>query len=298
MQAKRKLIKLWMASLIAGTAVIGSGIALRLSESGALTTIARAAADSPGETALADDDWDGIPNIADNSYYRMGRDDPDSDGDGYPDGFEIGTGSDPGDPMATPMAPFTGTAVLIAPDGPDVYLVFVSASANLFSDVASSTANIVKHTPNGVIHASLPVGPAFLNRVTKLRSSDGSVVSFSLRVPRSSIGRWSVGFGMRDTANNVYCNDVFVHRRVNGNVYAITFTDDSSQRTALETVEPETPSSSGFKECVQTSVSGRNSSIRHIVNERCETRDLYECVADCGALTGATVIRLNQQWMY
>ena len=89
---------------------------------------------------------------------------------------------------------------------------------------------------------------------------------------------------------------------MNGPNNEIRFTSDVLDTSRAEPTESETGRSpnpgQGFKECEQSSYSQTGSPLRHVLSERCETRDHYICPSDCGALAGQTIIDLKKVWLY
>jgi len=288
----------WIAALLVGSLALGSGLLIESTERFQPTLLA-----NPELPPLDDHDGDGIPNIADNEYQRGDPSEADVDRDGYQDGFELATGSDPFNRYCTP-ARGSGTRILVAPDGNDVYVVFLMASDSYFTYAEDEKILFVPHNKKGPLaFVSIDVTAALLKRINKLESRDHKVRSWTLKFARKEIGLWSLGFGMTDF-ERTYCDGVLVHHRSNNLIYTVRFSDEERQVTNLEPTEAEGEAGSGnpgigFKECEQTSFVPRaNSALQIITSEVCETRENYICPPDCGALTGQVVINLGQAWLY
>jgi len=287
----------WGLLLLVGSLCMGSGLLIDLT--GNLQPVLLA---NPGFNPLGDLDRDGIPNIADNEFYGSDPAVADSDGDGFQDGFELATGGDPYDFYSRPVRS-SGTRILVAPDGIDVYLVFLRASDSHFTTAHSEKILFVEHNQYGPVAAArVDVTMGILEQVTKILSQDEMVETWTLKVRRKEIGLWSLGFGMKDL-DGQFCNGVVIHHRSNDFIYTIGFEEEDRQKTNLEPTEPESNSGSnpgiGFKECEQTSIVPQSSSpMRLVTKEVCETREQYICPPDCGALAGKIVVDLNQTWLY
>ena len=290
--------RVWIAALVAGSLTLGSGLLIESTAGFQPTLLA-----NPELPPLDDHDGDGIPNVADNEYQRGAPLEADIDRDGYQDGFELATGSNPFDYYSIPACE-SGTRILVAPDGDNVYVVFLMASNSYFMGTENEKILFVPHNKNGPLaFVSIDVTTALLKRVHEIVSQDQKVRSWTLKFTRKEIGLWSLGFGMTDLGR-VYCDGVFVHHRSNNLIYTIRFNSELIQETNLEPTEAGGEAGSGspgigFKECEQTSFVPRaNSALQIIASEVCETRENYICPPDCGALTGQVVINLGQTWLY
>ena len=289
--------RLCLALLVGATAIIGSGLTLDL-----LSGPSASAWAGPGDGGVGDSDGDGIPDLAENEYTGTAPDRFDSDGDGYGDGLEHAAGSDPTNFDSKPVES-SGVRILVAPDDESVYVVFLIASQSQFEACTRRKALFVAYAESGNVVAAtaLFLGDSAAPNVTMFESLSGNVRSWTLKVNRQDIGLWSVGLGMREH-QFAYCDGLLVNRRSNDCVYQIRFENDLHGDSHAEPTEPEGGRSpnpgQGFKECEQISFSRAGSPLRHILSERCETREHYICPADCGALQGQTVIDLKKVWLY
>jgi hypothetical protein len=286
----------WSALLALAAVLAGTGLIGELTSSARPLLLA-----GPGLAPLEDHDGDGIPNIADDVYNGCDPTRADNDGDGFRDGFELATGSDPFDYYSRPTES-SGVRVLIAPDEDDVYIVFLMASDTGFLRAGGQRILFVQHNSVGpVAFAAIDVTACFLERVHLIHSLSGQVKSWTIKVSRNDVGLWSLGFGMVDNGGR-YCDGTVVHRRANDCIYAIRFPSQAVAETNLEPTEPETRAGTnpgqGFKECEQVSYAKQGSPLRHIATEQCETREQYICPPDCGALAGRVVVDLDNIWLY
>jgi len=297
----------WSVLLAFGTLFIGWGLISDLMTDSPSCLMA-----SPGLLPLEDFDGDGIPNIADNEFQSCEPTVFDSDDDGYGDGYELATGSDPFDFESTPEHD-SGVKIVFAPDGPDVYIVFLMASDDRFVKRTSHQIRFVAQRFDGrpIAMAIVDVTAQFLKRITPNTSSSGKVISWTLKVPRKDIEIWSLGFGMRRD-DTLYTEGVVAQHRSDDRIYVSRFASEEETCTvALEHTEPGkgaggggggggSPGSGGgtFEECQQVSWSSPGSPIRYIMSESCYTRDQYICPPDCGALSGNMVIDLGKAWVY
>jgi hypothetical protein len=290
----------WTAALLVGSLALGAGLLIESTEQFQPSLLA-----NPEFPPLEDFDGDGIPNIAENEFHRVDPMEEDVDRDGYQDGFELATGSDPFNCYSTPAAA-SGTRILVAPDGNDVYVVFLMASDSCFMNIEDEKILFALHNKKGPLaFVSIDVTAALLKRVNKLASQDQRVRSWTMKFSRKEIGLWSLGFGMTDLGKT-YCDGVFIHLRKNNLIYTVRFNEEEMQVTSVEPTESGVESESGsgnpgigFKECEQTSVIFQNNpALRFIAREVCEFREHYVCPPDCGTLTGQVVINLGQVWLY
>jgi hypothetical protein len=264
---------------------------------------------SPGLLPLEDFDGDGIPNVADNEFQSCEPTVFDSDDDGYGDGFELATGSDPFDFESTPEEE-SGVRILVAPSGAYVYIVFVMASDERFAKPTSHKILFVAQRFNDgkpIAVAIVDVTSRFLKQIYPNTSSEGKVVSWTLRVPRSKVSIWSLGFGMRED-DVLHKDAILMLRRSDDLIYTARYASEGQVCTVgLEHTEPGSgtgggggPGSGGgtFEECQQDSWSSPGSPIRYIVREECRTRDMYICPPDCGSMNGYMLLDLNETWLY
>lgn len=294
----------WSVLLAFGTLFIGWGMVSDLMTDSPSNLMA-----SPGLLPLEDFDGDGIPNVADNEFQSCEPTVFDSDDDGYGDGFELATGSDPFDFESTPEKE-SGVKILIAPDGAFVYIVFVMASEERFSKPTSHKILFVaQRFDDGrpIAVAIVDVTSRFLKQIHPNTSSEGKVVSWTLRVPRSKVSIWSLGFGMRE-GDVLHKDAIVMLRRSDDLIYTASYSSEEQVCTvALQHTEPGSgtgggggPGSGGgtFEECQQVSWSSPGSPIRFIMSEKCYTRDLFICPPDCGALSGQVLLDLGKTWLY
>ena len=287
-----------------GTVLIGTGLFADLTglPPGSHHDLAFA---DPGLAPLDDIDGDGIPNVADNEYHGTSPVLADYDGDGYRDGLELAAGSDPRDYYSTPVT-FSGTRVLVAPNGDDVYIVFLMASGSGFMKSSSQRIVFARYdalVKNGpVALAFVNVSTEFLKNVHETRDVTGQVVAWTLKVRRDTVDLWAVGFGMKEDGCPLF-DETVIHRRKEGYIYTLRFPTETGPCVSnLEPTESESSSGGnpgiGFKECEQLSLSNAGSPVRNIVDEYCVDREEYICPSDCGALRGHTVIDLKKIWLY
>ncbi|MBN2490419.1 MAG: hypothetical protein JXQ29_06180 [Planctomycetes bacterium] len=276
--------------------LVGAGLMVQLGSGGCPPLEA-----ASGLAPLEDHDGDGIPNVADSAYHGCDPGLADTDGDGHRDGYELATGSDPFDYYSRP-AEVSGVRILVAPEGDSVYVVFLMASGSGFVRAGGQRIFFVQHNEQGPIAvATLDATSGFLERVHRTECLSGQVKSWTVTIPRSEVGLWSLGFGMYDDGWP-YCDGIVVHRRLNDCIYTLRFPSGIVGTSRLEATESEIRAGAqpgqGFKECEQVSCSRAGSPLRYIQSENCETREHYTCPPDCGALAGHAIVDLNQIWLY
>lgn len=243
---------------------------------------------------LVDTDGDGIPDVLETPYNRLSSTRADTDGDGFLDGFEVCGGSNPNDGGSKPEGS-SGTQVLCATDGSKVYLGFVFASKRQFSDVLRARIVVAKNLAPKPVIVKLDVTPQLLSRTSVVVSRDGMVLTLVLTVSRAQVDLWSLGSSMRDSVGHSG-NGLVINQRSDDVIYSFELPDeDVPAPSRLEPVEPSgdrggNPNASSFLECQQQAIGPSGSGFRFITSEQCVSNDLFECVADCGALTGTIVV--------
>jgi len=297
------ILLVWSVLLALGTLFVGSGLLSDLTTDSPSVLMA-----GPGLHPLDDFDGDGIPNVADNEFQSCEPTVADSDDDGYGDGYELATGSDPYDFNSIPEQR-SGVRILVAPEGDDVYIVFLMGSEDRFVKPTSHKILFVPQIggrPVGV--AIVDVTSRFLKQIHRNTSVSGRVVSWTLRARRCNIAIWSLGFGMRED-DRCYFDGIVVQQRSNNRIMTARYDSEGESCTvALQHTEPDSNSGGGggpksgggtFEECEQVSYcSSPGSPIRHVVSEKCETRDTCICPPDCGAMAGQMIIDLKKWWLY
>lgn len=243
---------------------------------------------------LIDTDGDGLPDVMETLYNRLSATSADTDGDGHSDGFEVCGGTNPNDPGSRPRAS-SGTQVLCATEGNKVHIGFVFASKRKFTDFLRSRIVVAKNLTKTPMVMKFDVTPQLLRRMSVVVSRDGTVLTLVLTVSRSQVDLWSIGSSMRDSVHQAG-DAIVINQRIDDTIYAFELPDeDEPVPSRLEPIESPgdaggNPASSAFLECQQQVLGPPGTGYRFISSEQCVSNDLFECVADCGALTGTIVV--------